>query len=389
MDAAPAHQHGDNDRMASRQPMRSLAALATSASTSRVLNLGFIARRAESDPDHQAKPMFDSPALNGCIVIKHRLRSNESHLFPPSRHVVTKLVFPFDWKDLAIGGRSILVEQKGFAEALLTDIGMRAQLTTGDHEMLGLLDRLPSLDPFLLREHLRRHGRQVADCYFDITPSDSSRMQNFVGEELSSLMKLAFDSGDPNFADHATRMVDAILSSEISDRLAPLQATLGMGTGEFREGVFCWKGFLYYKWSLQRIESQIVQLVGDFRRLRMVGSTAPETRAYLETIRGELAEAIADERRKVRASLKVYDDAYNELVQKGHAAAFREFLLSAPGMFLDIGDRLGIVSHMSSFWRYRFPSGTPLEMAVEEGLDLFREFESSLARNRKTEIAWA
>lgn len=389
MDAAPAHKHADNDAALFRQPMRSLAALAESASTSRVLNLGYIGQCSEGDPGHQSHPMFESPALNRCIVIKHRLRSNESHLFPPNRHVVTKLMFPFDWGDLSIGGRSILVNQKGFTQALLTDIGMRAQLSPADHEMLGLLDRLPSLDPFLLREHLRRHGRHVADCYFDITPGDIARMQKFVADELSSLMKLAFDKGDASFADQASRMVDAILSAEISDRLAPLQATLGMASDEFREGVFCWKGFLYYKWSLARIEGNVVRLVGDFRRLRLVGAMVPETRTYLETARIELSEAIADERRRVRASLKVYDDAYAQLVQKGLAAAFREFLLSAPGMFLDIGDRLGIVSHMSSFWRYRFPPGAPLEMAMEEGLDLFREFETSLARNRRTEIAWA
>lgn len=389
MDAATPFRQAEYDGGVFRQPMRSLAALAQSASTSRVLNLGFISQRSEQDPEHQAQPMFESQALNRCIVIKHRLRSNESHLFPPNRHVVTKLMFPFDWNDLSIGGRSILVNQKGFTQALLTDIGMRAQLSLTDHEMLGLLDRLPSLDPFLLREHLRRHGRRVADCYFDITPSDVSRMQAFVSDELSSLMKLAFDSNDASFQDQATRMVDAILSAEISDRLAPLQATLGMGDEEFREGVFCWKGFLYYKWSLSGMEQSIVRLVSDFRRLRLIGSMAAETRAYLETIRSELSEAITGERRKVRASLRVYDDAYAELVQKGQVAAFREFLLSAPSMFIDIGDRLGVVSHMSSFWRYRFPPGAPLEMAVEEGLDLFREFESSLARNRKTEIAWA
>jgi len=34
-----------------------------------------------------------------------------------------------------------------------------------DRAMLACLDELPSLDPFLLREHLKRHDRHPARCY--------------------------------------------------------------------------------------------------------------------------------------------------------------------------------------------------------------------------------
>ena len=36
---------------------------------------------------------------------------------------------------------------------------------------------------------------------------------------------------------------------------------------------------------------------------------------------------------------------------------FRDFLLRAPYMFLELGEKMGAISHIVSFWRYRFPPG--------------------------------
>lgn len=51
--------------------------------------------------------------------------------------------------------------------------------------VLQLLDAVPSLDPFLLREHLRNNQIDVADCYFAISEGDQERMHNFVSQEMS------------------------------------------------------------------------------------------------------------------------------------------------------------------------------------------------------------
>ena len=62
--------------------------------------------------------------------------------------------------------------------------------------VLRLLNAIPSLDPFLLREHLRNNEIEVAPCYFAISETDQERMHHFVSGELSRLVQLA--SGDSN-----------------------------------------------------------------------------------------------------------------------------------------------------------------------------------------------
>src|SRR5580704_8039434 len=98
--------------------LRSLAHLEMTASTARVLNLWAIRRRKGRDPDYQAKPVFQNAALNGAIILKHRLRGNEVDLFPTSRQSGTKILIPIESRDLRMGARFVFIGQKGFRDAL-------------------------------------------------------------------------------------------------------------------------------------------------------------------------------------------------------------------------------------------------------------------------------
>ena len=51
--------------------------------------------------------------------------------------------------------------------------------------------------------------------------------------------------------------------------------------------------------------------------------------------------------------------AFADLVANQSPKTFRDFLLCAPYMFLELGEKLGAISHIVSFWRYRFPAGAP------------------------------
>ena len=91
-------------------------------------------------------------------------------------------------------------------------------------------------------------------------------------------------------------------------------------------------------------------------------------------------------------ALAVYDPAFNDLVAHQTPKTFRDFLLRRPYMFLEMGEKLGAISHIVSFWRYRFPPGGPANIDAEELAAIFQDFssgfgekiqgESSLSRSR-------
>ena len=364
--------------------VRNLEHLRSSASTARVLNLLRVweengdsrADGAVRNPDWAARPIFRTAALNRALIIKHRLRRNEFDLFTGRRQVATKMVIPIEDDDLKTGGRYVFVNQIGFERSMMEAFGVAP--THPDIETLRLIDRLPSLDPFLLREQLRRGGLDPAPCYFSISDGDLQRMTAFVRSEIDPLVTLSLGGDTLAVAqDSAARMASKILSNTPGNQLDALRQTLRLAPEQYEEGVFCWKGFLYYKWTLSALLTDVAAVAEAVRTIRPVGKLDPQAKEYIARGRDVLRGRIIKTCDEVSRTLRVYDDAYAKLTQEGRPIAFRDFLLDAPSMFSRLGDQLGAVQHIVSYWRFRFGPGAP-PVNVEELMDIFMDFETGL-----------
>jgi hypothetical protein len=365
----------------SDRSVRNLVHLQASASTARVLNLLSVWKRHGETEAWAEAPMFRNPSLNRCWIIKHRLRRNELDLFRSRRQVATKVLLPIESTDLKLGGRSVFVDQIDFERTLKQTFG--SGFDDGDLETLRLLDKLPSLDPFLLREQLKRHGVEPARCYFEVADADLKRMFAFVEGEIRPLVTMSLGSGAGEGTGGlsgvaTTNLVSKILSNAGGPEMEPLRMTLRLEAGEYAEGVFCWKGFLYYKWAVADILKDVASIAEQVAVIRPVGAMDSEAKAYVERGRKVLRHLILKTCDSVVETLKVYDDAYANLTQNGRPTAFREFLLDAPHLFTRLGEQVGAVQHILSFWRFRFGPNSPL-VSVEELIDIMMDFEGSLA----------
>ena len=358
--------------MATDRSVRFLGALG-GASTSRVLNLFQIAIANADNPEHAEKPLFASPIINKAFLLKHRTRSDETYLFATPRAVATKVILPFDGDDLRAGGRSFFVDQRHYVETLRQAGNYSKETLDRDLTVLRLLASVPSLDPFLVREHLRNNKIDVAPCYFAISEGDQERMHHFVGAELSRLIDLAGGGGS---SAASNRLVTAMLSSEVNEKLEPLRLTLGLTGNDFREGVFSWRGFLYYKWSMGKFWPDVMGVLREISTIQPVGAITPEQKVFLGTARRTIIQMVRDAGNHVNQALSVYDNSFADLVANQSPKTFRDFLLSAPYMFLELGEKLGAISHIVSFWRYRFPEDGSASVDPEELAAIFQDFSS-------------
>jgi hypothetical protein len=361
---------------------RSLSALST-ASTSRVLNLLAISRAHGENKEFGANPMFSSPQLNSAIILKHRLRADEVDLMQGARCIGTKVIFPFEKTDLRSGGRSLLVGQKGYEE-MLREVGHYGERYDFEHDLkvLRLLDQIPSLDPFLLREHLRTNEIYPDAHYFEISDADQKRMFDYAAAEIRRLTNLAVTAGSTKRSDATTRMVSALLSTEVDEKLEPLRMTLQLQPGEFREGVFSWRGFIYYKWSLVDFWPDLVKALQQLKTIVPLRSMDAEQRAYITSARQTIIAGAKKGSDDIKNIIKVYDNAYDSLIAERDARKFREFLLGAPGLFLEIGEKMGALSHITSFWKYRFPAGAPRTVDCEELTAIFQDFSKGFSMEK-------
>jgi len=355
---------------------RSMRALERTASTSRVLNLAALAVKHADNPEHSAQPLFTAPALNAAVILKHRLRANEIGVVFTRHRTATKLIVPFERSDLSLGGRSLFVGDRGWMESLQELAGTSNELGR-DAGVLEALDELPSLDPFLLREHMKRRGFEVAETHFEISPGDLEMMQSFVGSEIARLIELAYRGRSANEANTA-RLVEALLSTRNDERLEPLRLTLRLEGDSYREGIFAWKGFLYYKWVLNSLWPKLRDVLLELVSVKVVGPRDVEHESLVRVMKVRLHENIERQMKSVANYLRIYDGVFEELTRDGNATAFRDFLLKSPEMLMALGEGTGVVSHIASFWRFRFPKGKPLEANVAELLDILQDFEAGL-----------
>lgn len=354
----------------------SLQSLMTARSSSRVLNLVHAHKMADRSGSPMDPPLFQSPTLRRSFIIKHRMRPDERLNMPGFSATATKVIIPMDPNNLAVGGKSSFISEAWFGGLMAEATGTANFLDSPDGQLLKELDKIPSFDPFLLREWLARAGRVADERYFDLTPSIIEGMEQFVLEEISLLVSMAL-SGQPATA-AVLRLARKMLSSQYDDDLRPLQEVLRMTPDDFRDGMFGWKGLLYYKWLFRRVDAKVPAMISGLTEVRprrqITRDQIDEANAMIRSIStGVLACA-----KSVQVSLLAYDTAYRGLTQTQDPVGFRQFLLRAPQMFLDLGESVGLLEHSVDYWGYRSKAIEPRRFTGDDYLMLISELKEGL-----------
>jgi hypothetical protein len=129
-------------------------------------------------------------------------------------------------------------------------------------------------------------------------------------------------------------------------------------------------------------------VMGVLREINAItphGAVTPEQKVFLSAARRNVIGMVRENGQHVTKALSVYDAAFRDLLANQTPKTFRDFLLSAPYMFLELGEKLGAISHIVSFWRYRFPLGSPFHVDTEELSAIFRDFSSGFGEKTKGE----
>lgn len=313
--------------------------------------------------------------MNGSIIVKHRLRPNEVDFFDGMPRTVTKIIVPLDAKNLSIGGRSMFIGQTGWLDILRNEFGIDSR-NASDVKVLEALNTLPSFDPFLLREWLARSNFMADPIYFRLSPSDIDRIEEFVFQEVSVLVSMALSGGAAH--DTILRLVRKMLSERYDSELEPLRNTLRLGTADFHEGMFCWKGFLYYKSHVTALEKQITSTLASMRDVTSIRRMDPDLRRQIDLSRSRLGKAVVDTYNSAAKILDTYNLAYRRLTEQQNPMAFKVFLLDAPSTFVQLGEAVGQLGHIVEFWSFRLQESGVRGIAAEELADMLTEFEEGL-----------
>ena len=355
----------------------SLANLSRSCSTDRVLNLSMVHQDFRNTPEYAQAPLFRNPRLNKSIFLKHTLRIHERENLRGHRMSVTKVILPFDTGDLGLGGFSCFLNDPDIEKTIAALFGgdVSSEPFRRDMQVLKIMDGLPTFDPFLLRERLKRDGFSVARCYFDLSEADADRMRDYVQGEIQKIVRLAL-TGEANFMEHSSTMTHKLMTDETASSLEPLRMVLQLSGEEWRDGVFAWKGFLYYSWNIEATTKFMPELQRQLLETKVKGATNTEMKE-IDAIRRRISCCLSYLHGVATDGVTLYRTAYKDLLE-GKPKAFQEFLQNAPARFLEVGEAFGMIMHIRSFWNFRFKN-LKGALRIEEALDVFHDFDMQFA----------
>jgi hypothetical protein len=343
--------------------VQSLRHITARASSARVLDLVSLAQDEAENPDHRERPLFTHPVLNRTIIVKHHPRPGDFDYRPNRRAVTTKVVFPFDPADLELGGQFLLADTPDLAEQLARQLDYAGADLANDLAVLRVLETLPTLDPFLLAEALAAERKDVAPCYFRLSPADREEMLGFVAEQVETLIQLCF-SGAKAHELKAKRLSELLLAEGDSPELDPLREALRLEPEAFPRSVFFWKAMLFYRWrsrvlapDLKATRRSIASI--DIKRF------PPPAALFVARASTQLESMITSSERRIAEMFKAYDDVFEALTEQRSPEPFRRFLIDGPGLFAQLGVSMGRLEQLISFWSHQFPERNTRRLSPE------------------------
>jgi hypothetical protein len=354
-----------------------LKTMVATSPSARILNLHGLAGRPPRNPDYYDRPMFAHPVLNRSIIVKHNVRPGEEERLAPRRFNVTKVIFPFDPADLNLGGQYLFVDQQDFVPALTRHLDYCGLPLERDVRVLRILDGLPTLDPFLVCEVIAKHKLDVDGSYYRFTEPDKAHMLGFVESEIESLVELCF--GNLEVQDRrAKRLSQLLIADHDSPELEPLRVTLRMEGDQFSDAMFAWKAFLYYRWRAHDLGPGLKATAKSISRISRRRYDTDGLR-FVVSAKQLLERTISRIWREIIQKLELYDFAYEAMTEDQNPEIFRQFLMTSSTLFIDLGERIGRLEQLVSFWDCRFSQHHTGGMSPDDVMDSMRDLLQGLS----------
>jgi hypothetical protein len=372
-----------------------------SSGASRILNVAAITRQLEDQARDTGLPpperlLFGHRGLNRAVFIKRP----KEFAPPPSSPLVasaeiidngqlrtialdtrkriekgdiaTVVYVPYDADDIAGGGASFELGGRGRIQALFDATGFDARSDSDgvrrDLRLLDLIEDLPSLDPFLLKDRVALEGMAVPEAYFTISHEEFEEIKRYILTKFRPITERVVDPASPNAAEVSEHFILKLWEADDLDYLRPITEAFRVDPARAGEIYYAWKGVTYYEYQYKRGQKTLLGFA-DWLHGKAVPSTyvKPAVRQELADSARDVATAFARHLRNSSEILRVYNQGYEDLfVRGGDARPFIEFLRDSSTLFWDIAASISALNHGVAVWRQRTRNAEDGRLTAEE-----------------------
>jgi hypothetical protein len=375
----------------SRPPLSPVLDQILNGGTGVSLNLASIRKQV---PD--ADRLFQSEGLNRAFVFKFpRFDERVADAFSIDQAqpeqgtpIETGLYVPYDEKDPGRGGYAVYLRQANYAQVLRELLGIdvdHAEQFAGDVDLLNLIDDLPSLDPFLLKEAFNAAGVKVSPRYFEITPTEEREIRELIQDKILPIVGQALGvRSRMDLLAKSKGFLESIWDPTLPEASLFISA-FGISTGEAPSIFQAWKGVTYYQHAFQRYKERLALVFAWIGSEMAVPIDLHQNRAFAEQQRMYRQSVIGKMKNLVRELGRVfreYESCYSEFLDRQDPKPFREFLLNANKIYWLLGYCTTAIVHICTCFRSTVLARQSRRITFETMNTLLGRFDLAVNRHR-------
>lgn len=317
----------------------------------------FIKRPKDTAPPPASTPLTTSAEIleNGEV----RTITLNSQARVEKGDIATIVYVPFDNDAIAAGGQSFDLSGRGRSSALLELTGFDARADSDavrrDLGLLELLEELPSLDPFLLKDRVAAGGMDVPEAYFDISEAEFLDIKKYILTKFRPITQRVVDPASANAEQVIEQFIMKLWEARDLDYLRPITKAFRIDPAQAAEIYYSWKGVTYYEYQYKRSQRTMLGFA-EWLHTSAVPShyVKAAVKAELEQSVREVAATFARHLKNSSDILRVYNQSYEELfVRGGDSRPFIDFLRDSSSLFWDIAASISALNHGVAVWRQR------------------------------------
>jgi hypothetical protein len=362
--------------------------------SSRVFNCNDIARQLERQKVED-RFFFKNPSMNTLVFIKEPLTDERIEPHPSGFAVGTKLYIPYNEANVYEGGRSVFCHSKQLMEVLNQHFGFdsakfsKADLDR-DLKVLGILDKLPSLDVFLMHDALELDGLTVNERYFEIEEGQRTAIQDFIRGKIEPLVRAAYGA-EESVAHRVSQLVDKIWEAKDTVALDSLIKAFRIPEGDAPAIFASWKGIIFYCYEYARTRENRENFARWLKDGAQERELVPKAQHDLiDQARRTVVERLREHWKDVESSARQYDSVYAQFTESSDPGNFIAFLRGAKSIYWRMGDSLSKMSHAVNCWDIissSFPGRRLPSEHLEPLLQILKAILSGNLGNRKASAA--
>jgi hypothetical protein len=315
--------------------------------------------------DHER--MFQTEGLNNAFIFKFpRFGEDKEEVSQDldqiqaskkSLPIETGLFVPYDVKDPPRGGYAIYLRQPNYANMLRELMGIdldNTQQFANDIDILNMIDDLPSLDPFLLKESFGLAGFKISPRYFEINPKEEHEIRELIQDKILPIVGTALGVRSRiDLINKSKGFLESIWDPTLPEASLFVSA-FGISTGDASSVFGAWKGITYYQYSFQRYRERLALVFSWMGSELSIPVDLQQNRAYAEQQRmykHSVVTRMKDMVRELGQIFREYESCYSEFLDRANPKPFREFLLNANKIYWMLGYCTTAIIHICTCFR--------------------------------------